>query len=202
MKRTLAICALTMLTTVGLINLTHADQAAPEAPAKLALASPSKIFKDLLETQDLQAKLKEEGNQLLTTQQQKKTKLDDMKAAIVALKPDSPQFADKRREFIQAQAEFQAWGQIAQAEMQARQKSQIKALFDKIQVATAQLAQQKGYDLVLSDARQDIPENLEAITVEQLQGLIQSRNVLFASPRIDISEQVIALLDTQYKSGK
>ncbi len=202
MKRSLAICAFTLLTTVSLISFSNANQAAPEAPAKLALASPSKIFKDMAETQDLQAKLKEEANQLRTTEQQKKTKLDDLKAAIMALKPDSPQFGDKRREFIQAQAEFQAWGQIAQAEMQARQKIQIKSLFDKIQIATAQLAQQKGYDLVLADARQEIPENLEALTVEQLQGLIQSRNILFASPRIDISDQVTALLDTQYKSGK
>jgi Skp family chaperone for outer membrane proteins len=202
MKRTIATFVVGALATVSLMSLSNANQAAPDAAAKVALASPSKIFKDMAETQDLQAKLKEEAGQLRTTEQQKKTKLEDMVAALKALKPDAPQFAEKKREFIQAQAEFQAWGQIAQSEVQARQKSQIKGLFDKIQIATAQLAQQKGYDVVLTDARQEIPENLEALTVEQLQGLIQSRNVLFASPRIDISDQVTALLDTQYKAGK
>jgi len=75
----------------------------------------------------------------------------------------------------------------------------MKSLFEKIQSATSEVAKSKGITLVLAEQRPEVPENLDQVTVDQLRILITQRNVLFAGDGIDISNDIIALLDSRYK---
>ena len=77
----------------------------------------------------------------------------------------------------------------------------MKNLFDKIVAATTAVAQQKGLDLVLADQRPDLPENLGQISVDQLRAILNGRNVLFSSEKVDVTQAVIAELDAKYKAG-
>jgi Skp family chaperone for outer membrane proteins len=73
-------------------------------------------------------------------------------------------------------------------------------LWDKVTAAVAEVATQKGYDLVLADSREEIPDDIDRVTGEQLQALIHTRNVLFASAQTDITQDVIASMDAKYKA--
>jgi Skp family chaperone for outer membrane proteins len=77
----------------------------------------------------------------------------------------------------------------------------MKALFDKIVNATSKVAQQKGIDLVFADQRPDLPDNLGNISVDQLRAILNGRNVLFANNKVDISQDVVAVLDAEYKAS-
>src|SRR5438105_4935923 len=63
--------------------------------------------------------------------------------------------------------------------------------------AVAQVAQEMGADLVVADQGQDVPA-VEDLNFDQLRLLLNQRNVLYVSKRIDIGERVLTVLDAQY----
>lgn len=184
---------------VGFGSRLVAQPAPVMGPARIAIANPARIFNDMAETQDLKQRLEQERVRLEETERQKRQAIQALQERRALLRPDSPQFADVNRELAQAAIEFEVWGRLTQADIQRNQREQMRRLFDKIQAATARVAAERGFDLVLADQRPDIPESLEQLTVDQLRALINQRNVLFATPSVDISGEVTALLDREYR---
>ena len=179
--------------------------AAPQARAqtqKVATTNVMKVFNEIQETKDLNAKMQNEVKNVDAQNQEKKLKLRDLQSARDALKQDSPQYETKSQELTQAIIEYQAWFQITQANLARTQKLQTLQLFNKIQAAVAEVATQKGVDLVLAEQRPELPENFEQLKVEEVRSWITARNVLYMNNAIDISSDVITNLDQKYKSGK
>ncbi len=169
----------------------------PLPPARIAVINPSKVFQEMKETRDLRAKLESRRQELAAAEQDKRKNIEDLKRARSNLKPDSPQYNDLSKQLDQATAEFQAWAQVTRVQAERDQKQMMKSLFDKIQSACAQVAQEMGADLVLADQGQDVPA-VEDLNFDQLRLLLNQRNVLYAGKRIDIGERVLTVLDAQY----
>ena len=91
-------------------------------------------------------------------------------------------------------ADFESWGKVVRLEADREQKQQMLYLFDKIQAAVAQIAKNEGIDLVLADQGSQLT-NIEGLTFDQLRSLFNQRDVLFASKKADISDEVVTLLD-------
>ena len=170
-------------------------------PAKVAVVNPARCFAEMQETKDLKQKLENDQKQLKAEVESRQGKVKDLQAQRDLLKSDSPQYAQADQAFMQAAIEFDTWSKITQAQLQGQQKQQMKTLFDKIVQSTQAVAQQRGIDLVIADQRPDLPENLAAINVEQLRGILNSRNIMFATQRVDLSQDVIADLDAKYRAG-
>jgi Skp family chaperone for outer membrane proteins len=174
---------------------------AQEAPAKIAIANPFRIFKEMQEVKDINQKNESDQKARQAEAQAKQQKVNDLTDTIKTLKPDSPTYDDRLKELIAARTDLQSWGEYQKLLMERQTKSQTRTIFDKIQVATGKVAERKGYDLVMADTRQDLPDNLDQIDANQLRLVLAQRNVLFNSARVDISSEVIAQLDTDYKSS-
>jgi len=189
---------------LGLTALLSAGAAPTGTPtvAKLAIANPAKIFNEIQETKDLKAKMEGDRKTLEATELQKRQELKDLQAQRDTLKPDSPQYAKLNQDLLQKSIEFETWGRIQQAEIQRQQKMQMKTLFDKITNSTAEVATQRGIDLVIAEQRPEFPDSLDQLNVDQLRVLINQRNVLFNSAAADISNEIIAAMDAKYKTGK
>ena len=168
---------------------------------RIAVANTARIFSEMQELKDLQVKLQSEQKLLTGVNGEKRDKLNALKAARDALKVDSPQYQDKNAELLKAAIEYESWAKINDADMQRNQKLQMRRLFEKIEQAVGEVAKQKGYDLVITDQRPDLPDDLDKLTLDQLRALINSRNVLYAGEKIDISNDVLALLDARYRAG-
>jgi Skp family chaperone for outer membrane proteins len=77
----------------------------------------------------------------------------------------------------------------------------VKDLYDKIEAAVADVAQANGIDMVIADGRQDIV-NVDQVPAEELRRLLNSRNLLFSSKGVDITDKVITLLDAKFAANK
>jgi Skp family chaperone for outer membrane proteins len=194
MNRTIA----SVLTIVAI--LAAAPLLAAEG-TRIAVANTARIFSEMQELKDLRAKLQSEQKLLAGASAEKQDKLKAMQAARDTLKTDSPQYQEKNAEWLKAAIEYEAWGKINEADMQRNQKLQMRRLFEKIAQAVAEVAKQKGYDLVLTDQHPDLPDELDRISLDQLRNLINSRNVLYAGEKVDISDDVLAFLDARYRAG-
>jgi outer membrane protein len=166
---------------------------------RIAVADASRIFNEMQETKDAQAQMQEERNRLEAIGKEKADEVNKLKAQRDQLKPDAPGYDDLTDKLNDAYNDFQAWRASAQAKAERAQKRQVATLFQKVELATAEIAQRDGYDLVLAKQRPQLPDNLDALKYEQIVATLSARNVLYSSPRADISDQVIAVLNTKYK---
>jgi Skp family chaperone for outer membrane proteins len=192
----------TAAVAVLLCGLTARGADAPAAAVKIAIADPVRIFSQLQETKDLTDKLESDRKTLEATILKRKAEINDLQNSRDAFKPDSPQWARSNEELLAKRIEYQNWAQLTEATRQQQQKFQIRSLYEKITQAVQKVAVQRGIDLVLADVREQLPPSLDQITIEQMTAALRQRNILYSATQIDISDQVIAMMDADYKSKK
>lgn len=200
--KTLRLAPIALIAVIATIALTTSNAAAQFQPTKVAIANPAKIFQELKETGDLRKAMEAKEQQVKNTQFEKQQKIKDLQARRDQLKPDSSGYAEANRDLMQAAVDYEVWGKMIQVEVQNEQKRQLLGIFNRITNAVSEVATAKGIDLVVTDQRPEIPENLDQVNVDQLRGLINSRNVLFFKPQIDISADVVAALNAKYEKGQ
>jgi Skp family chaperone for outer membrane proteins len=169
-------------------------------PARIAVVNPVKIVAEMQERKDLQQKIDNNLKLYDGMLRERKEKASQLKAALDALKPGTPQYEEKKQQFIQADIELAVWAKSTQTSMEQDRKVQMRGLFDRVEAAVGEIAKQKGYDLVLANQADDLPEDLDRMNIDQLRGALRSRNILFASDKIDITPDVLAAVDAKYRS--
>ncbi len=174
---------------------------AQEKGTRIAAVNPSRIFNEMQETKNLKESLEGERVRLTALEKEKREELQKLQNQRNQLKADTPQWDELNNKLMDAALEFQLWGQSTKAKAERNQKKQLKVLFDHIEQAVAEVAKRDGYDIVVADQRPDLAENIEQLNIDQVRALINSRNVLYVSPKADISDTVIALMDSKLKSG-
>ena len=169
--------------------------------AKVATANPARIFNEIQETKDLQAKFNADLGALNEERKQKELQINDTKAARDSLKPDTAQWAERNKELVRLAVEYKAWQEIVQADLERQQKMQMRAIFDRITETVGQVAASRQIDLVIAEVKPELPESLDQMNTNDLRARLISRNVLFSVPQVDISNDVIAAMDAKYKGG-
>lgn len=170
-----------------------------QAP-KVAVANPAKIFNDLQELKDVRSKMEAERKVLEGVDREKKEALSALEASRDALKANSPQWQERNSELLKAAIEYEVWGRTTQANFQRDQKMQLKSVYERIEQTIGQIAKQKGYDLVIADQRSELPDNLDRLNIDQLRSIINSRTVLYSTSAVDISADVLAAMDAEYRA--
>ena len=195
--------ALTLSAGLGLFVLPASAQptAGAAASVRIAIANPAHIFADMAETKALQAEMAEQQKQFQIAQKSKTDEITDMKNKRDALNPEHPQWAQLNADLAKMTAEYRVWIETEKAKAESMQKVKMKKLFHEIEEAVGQIAKQDGYDLVLADTRDPLPSSLDEIDVRTLRGMLLSRDVIYATDRIDISQAVVTLLDAKYRGG-
>ena len=171
----------------------------------MGTANPSRILAQMQETKDKNASEQGERAKLDTEEKQKVAELQELKKQRdddKFHKKNSPEWNDATNKILEKSVQLQTWVELKKAELARRHKEEIKALFDKIQAAITQVAQDKKIDLIVADYGADLPEDLDTLTPDQLHALIRQKNVLFTNKGVDISDEVIIRLDRDYKANK
>jgi len=181
------------------IAFVPASASAQQAAPKIAVANPVQIFTKMKETVDLQERLKKDAEDLKNEDGKRQQEIKDLAGERDGMKPGSDQYQDKNKEILKKSVELKVWRELKTAEAQRQQKAEMRALYEKIQTAIAQVAKDGGYDLVLAEQSPEFPPDLDMITVDTMRMIIAQRNVLYKKDAMDISEKVIITLDATYK---
>ena len=189
-----------LLTLIVSLMLLPVSARAEGGATRIATANPSRIFKDMQETKDRQ---KANTGERVALQHEADGKADDIQKMVkdrdALYRKGQPDYNSKTQEILKKRVEFQVWQELKKTEMTRRGKDDTKAVFIKIQEAISEIAAERKIDLVVTDSNIDFPDDLDAITPEQLQQLLERRNVLYAAKGVDISAEVTARLDAAYK---
>ncbi len=196
----IAIVALALVLVGGLLPTASAVQAqvAPAGPPKIGLCNVLKIIEGTKEFKDMVDAAKKRQDDFNNQVNDKKKQATDMQTQLGFLDPNSPQYKTQNEALLKFSIETDVWAKMTEASEQRLQKANTKALFDKLDAAIAQVAKNKQLNLVLADQRQDIPSNLDTIDINTLNQLLVSRSILYHDPNLDITQDVIIVLDQAY----
>ena len=70
----------------------------------------------------------------------------------------STHYSEVEDQLLNASIEYDVWVKRTEIDLMRKQKDSIKKLFDKVQTATADVAQKNGINLVISEKRPDLHE--------------------------------------------
>lgn len=180
-----------------------ANSAAIHAQAtKIAVVNPNKVFTSMKEREDVLRRIEGDVRALVEGAKEKEKSAASLKAELENLKPDSPQYVEKRQQLTRASVSAKMENQFAKMQADSIETSSMLALYEKIADAAEQVAKEKGIDLVLLQVNPELPAGGEGLNINQLRELLIRRSVLYAAPNVDISEDVIARLNANYAGGK
>jgi len=199
MNTTRMLAGLALLVSAALAISAGANSSRPPAqPTAIATVDIMDIIDGLNERSVLE-------KQLDDRMAARQSKLDEVVNELKVLDADIQMLAennDARREKIAealekqaaAQARREALSQIASIDM----GSVMAGLYEKIEVAIESIADREGYDIVLfDDSSFEIPN--DKANAEVVRAII-TKSVIYRSDSIDITQQVITLMNNEYSA--
>ena len=165
---------------VGVVNITH-------------------VFRTMSETKKMEADLQARSAGLGQEQRQKEAEVEEMtKHRDENVKPLSAQWNDETAAIDKKRYELEVWTAMNRAGVERAQKQSIKSVYDHIAAAAAKVAEAQHLDLVIADQSPEIGPDLDKATLQQLEGALASRAVLFSNKKADITEDVLTQVDADF----
>lgn len=171
------------------------------APTNVRFATVDlpRIFDSLDERPIREAQLKsfiEEQNAMIKALGEK---LEQVRSDVDLLVIGSDERRRKEEEAARLNVDLEVQRRWAEQLTDRRRAEVFANLFNKIEAASAQVSQQRGFDLVLSnDAGAEVAPTTEA----QARAMMGGRRILYASPNVDITDAVVKQMNNEWSAGK
>jgi Skp family chaperone for outer membrane proteins len=150
-------------------------------------------------------------NQLLKQKEESQKKLEEVKSELSAVtknleawpkdKKGTPEYIRELAHQYELESTYKARGEGLQKLLDIAEGDNMKIMFTKVVDAVNRLGKERGYDLILWDDR-PIGPNPNPATGAQVWNQIRDRRILFASDRVDITNDVLTMMNNEYKAGK
>ncbi len=176
--------------------------AAAQDNPKIATVNVGKVFNEMQETKDYKQKMESDRQAVENEANRRKAEVEEIRKARSLFNEGTEDYNKKNRELIQKTLEFQTWNQLYNLELARTQKLQLRSLFEKIEAATKEVAEATKLDLVIVDQKADLPVDLEQIDIKALLNIFGQRNVMYNNGKFDITPEVLAKVDANYKARK
>ena len=179
----------------------QAVDAQDKSGLKVGVVAVQRAFAESAEGREVTARTDALERDFKNQVQQKSKDLKDLETTFQqTLRVGTPQYEEKRKEWINKSVEAKLWAEVTQQEMQRTRVQNLKHFVEKLDVAVAEVAAKRGLDLILPDMRQPFTESSD--NAQDIQRVVNSRNVLFAHPSIDVTTDVIAAWDAKFREKK
>ena len=165
---------------------------------RIGVVHITRILQQMQERKKIEEDFRSRQLQLRQEQQRRQEELAKLVEARKNYKPLSGQWQDATKVIDQKQGELEAWARVSALQLDRERKVQMKALYDHIAGATATIAGQQNLDLVLANNEPEIGPDMDQVTFERLQAALESRNVLFAGKKADVTEEVLTLVEANF----
>lgn len=105
----------------------------------------------------------------------------------------------KNTQLVVLDSEFKTKQQIFQTTIDRDRAILFKSMYDRIEAGAATLAARDGIDVLLIDDRvfKLAPENLSAQN-----DALESKKILFANDAVDLTDELLTLLNNEFNAGK
>ncbi|HSZ57302.1 MAG TPA: OmpH family outer membrane protein [Tepidisphaeraceae bacterium] len=180
-----------------------APAGSPDHVPQIAVVRMAQITRNCTEYKQLIQTLQARANDMNQEEGKRRTEITQMIEQLSQLKGGSAQWLGLRDQIDDKKLALEVWGEKMKLELDRRQKAGEKSLYDHITQAVQTVAENQHLDLVLSDNGPDlIGPDLDGITPSQFHQLLNARAVLFANKKADVTEDVLTLVESNFKNQK
>jgi len=174
-------------------ELSRAEAKTDKATLKIGVVSIRKIFqgsnKNATYTQEADA----EQKRIVAELQKLQAEIEAEKAGLKTLKEGSSDYMASLKEISIKGANLQAQNDFYRRQIGLKDRKWTEQLYQDILRITKDVAAQNGLDMVLESSEPDLP----APTAEALVDAIRTHKLLYSAGCVDISDEVMARLDTE-----
>jgi len=173
-------------------------QTAPQA--KVAIVNVAKVSESYAKTSDLEAQFEQLRVKFRDNINDKRDRLErGVKALREEFKPGTAEFDQRQQELAQLEWELKYYQEMEGGKLERSLAASLRQIFADIQRTVGQVAQERGCDVVLA-ADELPPDTPDTTNMARQQILLQK--VLYWSPRVDLTQEVIARLNAQYQATR
>jgi Skp family chaperone for outer membrane proteins len=194
----LAVLGLAIIAGLCVYQTQAVRPAAAAEPTVVAYVNLETIFQNLAERSQADVSLLALAETLDGDGQARRDALELLKQDLELYAPGSKQHEDTTMKLAEMGYQLQAYREFALRKLEVEKASVLRALYDKIKESVRMLSEQNGYDVVMvDDSVVPVPEDL---TEKETWRQISARRTLYASPQIDITDDVLAFMNNQFNA--
>lgn len=159
----------------------------------IAVVDIEKVYDKCTKKVQLEQELKDSVEAVDKIIKDKDREITEARNEQKVLNPGSEQWFEKEQAIFDLAADLQLYVQLKRVELESRQVDMMRVVYRAIVDAVVAYAKEKNLALVVkSDAGELTPESLS-----ELKLVIQTRQVLYANPALDITDAIIQRMNAQ-----
>ncbi len=180
---------------VGLLGavLLAAPARAQQAP-KIGVVNVAKVFSNYRKTQELERDLKATRDQKQQVADEKRNELNKLRESIALLELGTDERKKQEEDFQKKQVEFQSFQKVTADALVNKRREATEKLYAEIAKAIGDHGREQNFDLIVK--LDDAP--ITSDSVDELIFKINQRNVIYVSPKLDITDTVLNRLNKAY----
>lgn len=204
LSRGLMISTLCLASAFGAWATAQTGGKAPPPPSAVAVVDLAKLSTNLDEAKGMRERLQQLGTSYETRLKSLADDLTNLEKELSMTAEDkrgTPEFLDKLFRARELETTLKARREGLQRQIEFSKGDDLRAMFNKITDAVGRVGKDQGFDIILWDDRSISPPKKASMEVE-IWNTIKERRILFASDRVDITDQVLTLMNNEFKAGK
>jgi Skp family chaperone for outer membrane proteins len=203
-----SILALSFAGLVALVVAAGHSAGQPQSPApggsaassRIAVLDLVRVFNETAQIQDLNDLIRQKNDDYAKEAKQRKKVIEDRQLELSAFKIGSQDYDTRRKNLIRLNIEANVWLKVSEQEIEQLRYDWTKIVYEKAMQASAEVARERGYDIVLQ--RTDFkPDEVAEPSLQSIQRLIRDRAVVYHAKEIDITDLVMQRMDREYKAA-
>lgn len=185
------------MTTISLGLWTAVALAAPPAAGSpnVAVVDIPTVHEAYARTTDLEAQFDARKRRYNDEVEARRGQLERESRALQDFKPNTPDFQARRKHVAQLEFDLRFYSETEQEAIERSLTASLRLIYDDIQAMVRTVALEKRIDIVIAaDEFPDTPPDSPGALKNQ----ILLRKVIYWSPRVDITDEVVARLNSEY----
>ena len=163
---------------------------------RVAVVNVPAVSEQYLRTTDLEAEFEKLRKAFNEQREALQSRVDRTARSLQEeLKPGTEEHWERRKQLALLDAELQVFVESEGQKVESKISSSLRAIFDDILAATREIARERGIDVVL--ASDQMPKNVPESST-QVRQQIMLQKVLYWSPGVDLTDDVIARVNAKY----
>jgi Skp family chaperone for outer membrane proteins len=186
---------MTVLAGLVFLNRSGAQTAPATQPTVVAVCDVVRVFNNYERASSLSVELEKRRQAIEAENQQRAQAMDTLRAELQNLQQGSEAYNSRSQELWKMSLEQEGWENTQKGMLGHWHHQNTKAMYDDIVAMIATMAKASGIDIVLFEQKEDLPTENTTELVNQ----IARRKVLYNTPQVDITDQVLARLNEAWR---
>lgn len=174
-------------------------QTTERAPSRVATIDLEKTYNSIDRYAATLAAIKSTGEGLEQQVKAAEGTVKELEAELESFQTGSDAQAAAIQKLQAAVGEFRAVEQFARAKLEVERARALRETYLAIKDAARRLAEREGYDYIMLD--DSLPE-MDPASAQRTMQQISARRFIFASPKSEVTDQLIALMNEEWKAAK